>query len=62
LQEVETVSTPLAAIIQTVISSGGLAAAIGMITGSAAILFSFIGFSEILGFLPMINLDYNPGL
>lgn len=33
-----------------------------MITGSAAILFSFIGFSEILAFLPMINLDYNETL
>lgn len=33
-----------------------------MITGNAAILFSFIGFSEILAFLPMINLDYNETL
>lgn len=33
-----------------------------MITGSAAILFSFIGFSEILAFLPMVNLDYNENL
>lgn len=53
---------PVAEAFQAATKAGGLAGAIGMITGSAAILFSFIGFSEILAFLPMINLDYNENL
>ena len=33
-----------------------------LVTSSAAVFISFIGFSEILAFLPMINLEYPPGL
>ena len=33
-----------------------------MVTGGAAVFISFIGFSEFLAFLPMVNMDYTPGL
>ena len=32
--------------------------ATSLVSSSAAIMISFIGFSEILAFLPMINLEY----
>ena len=34
------------------------AIAIGVVTGATAILISFIGFSETISFLPMINIHY----
>lgn len=40
-------------------SSAGMAMlATSLVSSSAAIMISFIGFSEILAFLPMINLNY----
>ena len=43
-------------------NSGLAVLTISMATGSAAVFVSFIGFSEFLAFVPMINLNYTPGL
>ena len=47
---------------ETVSSAGAAMLAISLVTSSAAVFISFIGFSEVLAFLPMINLNYPPGL
>lgn len=41
------------------VTSGALGIiATGIVTGASAIMISFIGFSETLAFLPMININY----
>ena len=45
--------------VENTVFAGALGAiAIGVVTGASAILISFIGFSETISFLPMINLHY----
>ena len=47
---------------QVISGTGTAMLAVSLATSSAAVFISFIGFSEILAFLPMVNLPYPPGL
>jgi len=56
------VETIAAAAKQTIQAFGITSLLISVLSGSSATFISFIGFSEYLALLPIVNLEYTPGL